>query len=133
MRQVAILPSGGQADGLGTVLHFTSERIYYASTLAVYVLSATTFVLEKIISLNSKAITSISVSPFDSDIMCVSGLDGSLCLWNVQNEELISKVQLTTGASLLWNPFSKQHCAVVCNESPNSGFKLYVWYEVDLP
>jgi WD40 repeat protein len=127
MRQIAILPSGCQADGLGNVLHFSEDRIYYASTLAVYVLSASTFVLEKIISLNSKAITSISVSPHDSDTICVSGMDGSLCLWNVANEALLSKVQLTTGAGVLWNPFSKNHCAVVANESSNFGFKLYSW------
>jgi len=124
MRQIAILPSGSQANGFGTVLHFNDERIYYASTLAVYVLSARTFVLEKIISLNSKAISSISVCPHDSNIMCVSSIDGSLCLWNVENEEILSKVQLTTGANLLWNPFSKNECAVLCNESC---LKLYKW------
>lgn len=127
MRQVAILPSGCQADGLGTVLHFNQDRIFYASTLAVYVLNVTTFVLEKIISLNSKAITSISVSPHDSDIMCVSSMDGSLCLWNVTTEEILSKIQISTGGSVLWNPFVKSHCAVLCNENMNSGFKLYTW------
>lgn len=124
MRQISILPSGCQADGLGSVLHFSNDRIFYASTLAVYVINAHTFVLEKIISLNHKAITSISISPHDSNIMVVSGMDGSLCLWNVENEELLSKVQLTTGASLLWHPFSKNHCGVVCNES---SMKLYTW------
>jgi WD40 repeat protein len=124
MRQVSILPSGCQANGLGTVLHFNNDRIFYASTLAVYVISATTFVMEKIISLNHKAITSISISPHDSNIMCVSGQDGSLCLWNVENEEILSKVQLSTGASLLWNPYSRNHCAVICNEQ---SMKLYTW------
>jgi len=124
MRQIAILPSGCQERTIGSTLHFAEERIYYASTLAVYVINATTFVLEKIISLNHKAITSINISPHDSNLMVVSGMDGSVCLWNVEKEEILSKIQIPTGACLVWNPHTKLSCAVITNEST---LKMYAW------
>lgn len=124
MRQIAILPSGCQERTIGSTLHFAEERIYYASTLAVYVINATTFVLEKIISLNHKAITSINISPHDSNLMVVSGMDGSVCLWNVEKEEILSKIQIPTGACLVWNPHTKLSCAVITNEST---LKMYSW------
>jgi len=124
MRQVAILPSGCQEKTIGLTLHFDEDRIFYASTLAVYIINATTFVLEKIISLNHKAIVSISISPHDSNLMVVSGMDGSICLWNVEKEEILSKIQITTGANLVWNPHSKLTCAIIANEAT---LKMYSW------
>lgn len=127
MRQIAILPSGCQPNALGTILHFNEDRIYYASTLAVYVVNARTFIMEKIISLNNKSITSISISPHDNNLMVVSGSDGAVCLWHVENEEILSKIQLLTGSSVLWSPHIKNNCAIVCNEA--TSLKLYNWYE----
>ncbi len=105
-------------------MHFDEDRIFYASTLAVYIINATTFVLEKIISLNHKAIVSISISPHDSNLMVVSGMDGSICLWNVEKEEILSKIQITSGANLVWNPHSKLTCAIIANEAT---LKMYSW------
>lgn len=126
MRQIAILPSGCQPNALGTILHFNEERIYYASTLAVYVVNARTFIMEKIISLNHKSITSISISPHDNNLMVVSGTDGAVCLWHVENEEILSKIQLPAGSSLLWNLHSRTNVAIVSNEA--TSLKLYNWY-----
>jgi WD40 repeat protein len=124
MRQIAILPSGCQDNTIGTILHFTNDHIFYSSTLAVYVLNAATFVLEKIISLNHKAITSICISPHDNNLMLVSSMDGHVCLWNVADEEILAKIQLPGGASVLWDPFSKAKCGLISNESY---LKMYTW------
>ncbi|KAJ1425015.1 WD40-repeat-containing domain protein [Ochromonadaceae sp. CCMP2298] len=125
MRQVAVLPSGVQNQKNGQILHFNNEYIFYASTLAVYVLNAQTFVLERILSLNPKAIVSITFSPSDSNLMVVSSLDGSICLWSVQNEEMLSRIQLKPAGVVVWDPFEPNICGLcVTGTGP---LKLYDW------
>eukprot|EP01032_Pedospumella_encystans_P020923 gene20923-23757_t len=51
-------------------------------------------------------------------------MDGSICLWNVEKEEILSKIQITTGANLVWNPHSKLTCAIIANEAT---LKMYSW------
>jgi WD40 repeat protein len=124
MRQVAILPSGCQVHYKGSVLFFNEKRFCFASTLAVYVYNSKTFALEKVLSMNQRAITSISVSPHDDDLLAVSGLDGSLSLWKINEEKVIAKVSMSGSVTLTWNPFSVNHIAVLSN---NPNFKFYHW------
>lgn len=124
MRQIGILPSGCQVHNSGAILHFDEHRIFYAATLAVYVLNASNFRIEKILSLNHKAITSISVSPHDRNRLAISGVDGSLCLWDVDNEEVTAKVNMSGVVMATWNPHSPNHIAVLSTESAP---KLYNW------
>lgn len=125
MKQVAILPSGVQVLHGGSILHFSEDRILYAATLAVYVLSAKTFQIEKILSLNTRAISSITVSPYDPNLMVVGALDGSVCLWNIEDEEVVSRINtLNGGVFVAWDPFSPQHCSIISNEA---NLKLFYW------
>eukprot|EP01038_Epipyxis_sp_PR26KG_P004746 gene4746-6657_t len=117
MRQVAILPSGCQVLYKGNILFFDEERFFYASTLAVYIFNSKTFILEKILSLNQRAITSISLSPHDRNLLVISGLDGTLCLWKIQEEEIVCKVAMNGPIIVAWNPFSANHCGIVTTES----------------
>lgn len=124
MRQIAILPSGCQNENKGSVLYFKDDRIIYASSLAVYIMKASTFVIEKILSYNHKTITSISVSPHDDNLLVISGLDGLICLWNIDREEIVTRIQLNNTLTLLWDPYSPNHCAIITNEV---AIKVYYW------
>ena len=50
MNQIAILPSGCQINHRISILYFDSRYILYTATLAVYVLNAKTFLIEKVFS-----------------------------------------------------------------------------------
>ena len=124
MRQLAILPSGCQIQNKGSILFFNEHRVFYASTLAVYILNATTFTIEKMLSLNNKAITSIAVSPYDNNLMAISSTDGSVCLWNIEEESVLSRIQLQLSVVLAWNPHNANSIAILTN---GGQIKFYNW------
>jgi hypothetical protein len=45
---VSILQSGCQTHFNGSILHFNEKRLFYAATLAVYIIDSRTFVIEKV-------------------------------------------------------------------------------------
>ncbi len=124
MRQVAILPSGCQLNHRNSVLHFSNDRILYASSLAVYVLDPQTFDVIKVLSVNQRSISSISVSPHDAALLAVGSVDGSICVWNVDEEEVISRLALTNGANVAWEPGISNKCALI---QDHQGIKILMW------
>ena len=55
MKQIGILPAGCQIDSRA-VLFANDEVIYYASTLSIYIFSAKTFLLEKVVNVSPRMI-----------------------------------------------------------------------------
>lgn len=106
------------------MLFFSNDRIYYASSLAVYVLHPQSYQILKVLSVNQRSITSISISPHDSNLLAVGSVDGSICVWNVDEEEVVSRLSLTNGASVAWDPSCPNKCALV---QDHQGVKLHIW------
>eukprot|EP01039_Chlorochromonas_danica_P005867 gene5866-6460_t len=123
MRQVAILPSGCQISRRVSVLYYSEDRIIYASTLAVYVIDARTFRIQHILSLNQRAITSISISSIDRDLMIVTGRDGTVTYWNIPGEENLAQIMINGSVIAAWNPFLKDQVGILSEES----VRLYLW------
>lgn len=123
MRQVGILPSGCQIYRRVSVLHYDTEKIVYASSLAVYVLDAHTYSIRHILSLNQRAITSIVVSPLDPDLLIVTGRDGTVTLWNIPNEEILSQLLINGSVIAAWNPLMKNNAAILSEDS----VRLHNW------
>lgn len=124
MHQIALIPSGCHL-GSKTILHVTENRLLYVSTLAVYVLNAKTFVVEKILSIHEKSIVSSAISLKDSNFLAVAAQDGHICLWNVTKEEIVSKVAVSSSKIILaWDPNTPSNCAIIINE-PN--IKIFSW------
>lgn len=125
MNQIAILPAGCLVSSKD-ILFSNDQHIIYSSNLAVYILNAVSFMVEKIIAVAERTIASIAVSPHNHDLLIATGCDGHLSLWKLSDEELICRVsvQANTGFLLAWDPFSPDHCAVLMNQ-PN--LRLLYW------
>jgi WD40 repeat protein len=124
MRQISILPSGCQLSNLNCLLFFSESRIFYASSLAVYVLDPNTFDIIKVLSIHQKSITSISVSPHDENLLIVSGADSCVCVWNVEEEEVVARITVPGVTCVAWDPIHSGHCGIL--QGP--GVKLCSWY-----
>jgi WD40 repeat protein len=130
MKQIAILPSGGHVrEATGDTLFFNNERIFYASTLAIYILNAHTFSIEKILPCGTKTINCISVAPHDNNLVAASCVDGFLCVWNIDNEEMVSKIAVPMEVNIVWDPFCTSEFALISKE-PNA-LKVFKWYVVE--
>jgi WD repeat-containing protein 17 len=125
MNQIAILPAGCLVSSKD-IIFSNEQHIVYASNLALYVLNAQTFILEKIIAVSERTIASIAVSPHDHNMLVATGRDGFLSLWKLNEEELVSRssVQADTSFLLAWDPFNPKYCAVLMNV-PN--MRLLLW------
>ena len=117
MNQIAILPAGCLISSKD-ILFSNEQRILYSSNLAVYILNAQSFVIEKIITVTERTIAAIAVSPHNNNLLIATGCDGYLSLWKLNEEELVCRVsvQANTGFLLAWDPFSPDHCAVLMNK-----------------
>jgi WD40 repeat protein len=125
MRQVAILPSGTQIFKRVSVLHYGNDRILYAASLAVYILDAETYRILHVLSMNQRALTSIAVSPLDSDLLVVTARDGCVTLWQIPEERNLHQITLPGSVIAQWNPQSRSQIAILSEES----VKLYIWLE----
>ncbi len=96
MRQVGLIPSGCHL-GMKGGLYFADRKIYYSSTLAVYVLSSDNFNIESIVSINEKSISATSLSPHNSNHMAVAGLDGQVSLYDIGREEVLGRLAAVGG------------------------------------
>ena len=125
MRQIGIIPSGCQL-AFGNMVAFNGQYIMYASTLAVYIINPSTFVVEKVLSNNSKTIISIAASPHDDDLVAMVDFEGQVILWKISTEEIIASVSATSRMSLMiqWEPQSSKHCTLMSN---GTSIKLYQW------
>jgi WD40 repeat protein len=116
MRQTALLPSGCQLRGFN-ILGSSENSLFYASTLAVYMLDAKTFIIKKILSSGDKSIASLTVSPHNNDLIAISTIDGIMRAWDTEEETVIGRSELNASASvyLEWDPHNKDSClALVC-------------------
>jgi len=126
MKQIKILRSGCQI-GYKEILYVSNRYIIYASTLAIYVLNAKTFVLEKVLGVTDKQICSIAVSPIDPNLIAISAVNGLVSIWKIDEE--IKEKQLNTmiiGAKIifLWDPHTPDHGAILI---AGKGFRLLYW------
>ncbi|RYG62994.1 hypothetical protein EON64_16830 [archaeon] len=123
LQQVAILPAGCQVYRKASVLYYSASRILYASSLAVYVLDPQTFRVIKVLSMNQRAITSITVSEINPDYMVVTGRDGLVTLWHIEEEEMLSQIVLAGSVIAAWNPLVGTQVAILSEEMP----RLHLW------
>ena len=72
----------------------SDKHIVYASSLAVYVINAETFGLEKVIPVADRTLVSITVNPHNHNELLATALDGYLSLWHLQDEECMNRVCL---------------------------------------
>ena len=121
MRQIALLPSACNSILGASNLFFSSKKIVYTANLAVYVIDAETFLIEKIISKNLRVIVNITISPHDENYMIIAASNGSICLWDLKEESVIYELALQHRSSAYWDPFSPTHCGIFLNE-PNPRF-----------
>lgn len=122
MRQIGLLPAGcHQCDQI--IIHASDEKLLFASKLALYVLNAKTYAMERIISCQARAIISLSVNSFDMDQVACSGVDGTVCVWNISTEEVVAKC-VHPCISVEWDPHNKNMCALLSN---NPKLTLHMW------
>lgn len=137
MKQVGILASGCQSMATNialnklkfvpNLLYFNDNHIFYASTLAIYVLNSYTYVVERLLTFDHKPILSFCLCPNDPNIIAVCCHDGSIYLCDVQSEKIISSAHLKNAAHLLWDTHDVSNCTVVAMDS---SIKLYEWWVV---
>ena len=112
MRQIGLLPSGCQIGQKG-ILHATNSSFYYASTLALYIIDAKTFGIEKILALGEKQILAIVISMHDKNRLISISIDGYLLLWNIQEGIVSNRLLLQLESALLeWDHFVPERCLV---------------------
>lgn len=91
--------------------------------MALYVLNPVTFLVEKIISTQARGTLSMSVSPHNDNLVACSGIDGTLCVWNLATESC--ERRLTHPADILaWDPHDPSNCAIIVN---NPKIQLFSW------
>jgi WD40 repeat protein len=125
MRQLALLPSGCHVREIGDRMFFSRDRIYYGSTLAVYILNAHTFSVEKILPCGPKTICSMSVCPLNQNMIAVSCIDGFVCVWDVDADEMTHKISLKFQVNIIWD-FSVSTTCTLVSKDVNS-VKVYIW------
>jgi WD40 repeat protein len=115
MRQVGLIPAGCQQAFFGGVVA-TKHYICYASSIAVYFLDSETFRLEKIIAYNSRSLSCFAVHP-NEDLLVVGSLDGLLTSWNVQKEEIVTKINIGSNhqSHVDWSYLEDRTAVVVIN------------------
>ncbi len=123
MRQVGLIPSGCQVSKQNSILYYDEEHLIYASSLAVYVLNSTNFTIKKILSSNQRSIVSISVSSINKNLLAVSGDEGLITIWKIQEEEIICQTQVNTSNTVAWDPFSAEYCGILSTDA----LKLCIW------
>lgn len=123
LRQVNLLPSGCQEASANSILHFSERRIIYASSLAVYVLNAKTFAVEKILSSNQRAITCLALSPVHSNLLAVSSQDNSVTVWDIDDEAIVSRSTMTCATFASWDYASAEYVTLLALDS----VRLFSW------
>ena len=130
MRQISVLPSGCQINSK-YILHANSSKLFFTSTLALYVVDAKTYAIEKVITLAEKLIFSIAVSPHDPNRVCSISADGSLLCWNISEERVTHRNNLSANLPtiLAWDPLNPETCAVVVGRN-QSAYSVYLWFDL---
>ena len=122
MRQIGLLPAGcHQCDQI--VIHASEDKLLFASKLALYVINAKSYATERIISCQARSIISLSVNPFNMNLVACLGVDGTVCVWDISTEEVMIKCAHPCNA-LAWDPHNQYQCALVSNYPK---LTLHVW------
>jgi WD40 repeat protein len=111
-----LIPSGVQLWYKDVVL-VTNERLFYCSTISVYVFRLSDYALERILTGHQSAITALKSSPH-LPMIASSSLDQSIRLWDVTNGKCIKVVNTTQGGdfkpiALDWNVAT--HAELACS------------------
>jgi WD40 repeat protein len=91
--------------------------------MALYLLHPITFSVEKIISTQERGTVSLSVSPHNDNLVACSGIDGSLCVWNLATETCERRL-IHPADILAWDPHDPSNCAIIVN---NPKIQLFSW------
>ena len=116
MRQIALIPSGCNKGKTTNVATSDAKYLYFASTLAVYVMNKETFAIEKILSSSERPIRDITVSPHGNNFLATSSVDGIMTCWNVETEEIYCQVRspVSTDRYILdWDPHTPDRVLMV--------------------
>jgi WD40 repeat protein len=122
MRQISLLPAGcHQCDQ--SIVYASESKLIYSSKLALYVVNPVTFMVEKIISTQTRSLQSMSVNPNNDNFVACSGMDGIVCIWDLSTEQCT--VRFSHSADILaWDPHNPNNCAIVVNRPK---IQLYSW------
>jgi WD40 repeat protein len=117
MRQIGILPAGCQISGK-SILYADHNRIYYASTLSIYVYSAKTYLLEKVIAISEKTVCGLSVSALNPDLVATVSCDGCGSLWRLSDSSLISRANtsIMSRLNIVLMELNSTNCVIVVSE-----------------
>ncbi len=98
----------------------------YASTLALYIYDATTFVLIKVLTVSDRTISGFDICPTNHNLVVITSIDGTTQVWNIIDEVKISMISLEgSGKNMaLWNPFVANNIAIVSNIPY---FRIVIW------
>lgn len=124
MRQLALLPAGVHRTG-HDVLYADKEHIYYRSTLAVYVISRSSFAIESILCASDRSIVSVAYSPHAPQ-MAMCGADGGLTLWSISEARIVSRSVIAKDMSTLLTWDANQANSVIVITSGH-GLRLHRW------
>ena len=102
MRQTGLIPSGSQQNST-LPLQATDKYLFYASCVAIYVLNAQTFVVEKILNATNSHISCFTINPHNTNSLVTVGTCGQILMWNIE-EVRILLIRLFLGA-VLFNAF----------------------------
>lgn len=125
MRQLALLPAGIHRSG-HDVLHADRERIYYRSTLAVYVINRRNFAIEHILCASDRSIVSVAFSPHSTNLMVMFGADGGMTLWSLSEARILGRCALAKDSSTLltWDAVQSNQIVVITS---SHGLRLHRW------
>ena len=118
MRQIGILPAGCQVYGK-SLLFANSDKIYYASTLSIYVFCAKSFVLLKVVTVSDKTLCGMSVLQSDPDCVATVSHDGCISLWRLSDSFLRARAntQLQSRVNLIYRDvFNLNNIAFISSE-----------------
>jgi WD40 repeat protein len=127
MRQIGLLPAGCQ-QVFNNGVACTAGYVCYASSVAIYFLDPDTFSILKIIAYNTRTICCFSINPMDPNRIVVGSIDGSICAWNVDMEDIYARVGI--GASnrsfMDWDCIEPDTIVLAVNTAI-SGICVHVW------
>ncbi|CAM9101486.1 unnamed protein product, partial [Ectocarpus fasciculatus] len=125
MRQIGLVPAGCQLAFTGGVFAGPGY-VCYASSVAIYFLDPQNFSILKIIAYNSRAICCFSVDPNDHNRMVVGSMDGTLTAWDIETEQISSKVTIGINIRTFadWDRFTPDTVVVALN---NPNMQVYTW------
>lgn len=124
LKQTSLLSSGCQIFKYGDILYMDNERIIYAASLAVYILDASTYIVQKVLSINTKALSSIGICPGNKNLLVITSIDGSASIWDIEQEETLNNINMNRHTFANWYPFDQNIIGLVCN---TPFIKLYEW------